>query len=47
MNPVDIFQKGGIVMFPLLILSILSLSTILERLWFWTSILTKERILVD
>lgn len=30
-------------MFPLLILSILSLSTIIERLWFWFKILTKEK----
>ncbi len=47
MNAADIFQKGGIAMVPLLILSILSLSTIIERLWFWASILTKEKMVVD
>ncbi|MBW4523003.1 MAG: MotA/TolQ/ExbB proton channel family protein [Scytolyngbya sp. HA4215-MV1] len=43
MNIPDIFRAGGIAMFPLLILSILSLSTIIERLWFWFKILTKEK----
>ncbi|WP_052128782.1 MotA/TolQ/ExbB proton channel family protein [Neosynechococcus sphagnicola] len=34
-------------MWPLLALSILSLGTILERLWFWFSILSQEKALVD
>lgn len=34
-------------MWPLLVLSILALGTILERLWFWTSILLKERAIVN
>lgn len=34
-------------MWPLLALSILSVSIILERLWFWTRILTKERDIVN
>nr|WP_199290142.1 MotA/TolQ/ExbB proton channel family protein [Leptolyngbya sp. FACHB-36] len=34
-------------MFPLLLLSILSLSAIIERLWFWTNALTKERETVN
>lgn len=34
-------------MYPLLVLSILSLSTILERLWFWTSLLLKEQQIVN
>lgn len=34
-------------MWPLLFLSILSIATIVERIWFWVRILTKERELVD
>ncbi|WP_375340572.1 MotA/TolQ/ExbB proton channel family protein [Okeania sp. SIO3I5] len=30
-------------MWPLLVLSILSLSTIIDRLWFWTNLLIKEK----
>ncbi|MEW6493899.1 MAG: MotA/TolQ/ExbB proton channel family protein [Cyanobacteriota bacterium] len=43
----EIIQKGGPAMWPLLVLSILALGTILERLWFWTSILLKERAIVN
>jgi biopolymer transport protein ExbB len=35
-------QKGGPAMWPLLFLSILTLSTIIERLWFWGRVLVKE-----
>ena len=34
-------------MWPLLILSILSLSTIIDRLWFWTNLLIKEKQTVN
>ncbi len=34
-------------MVPLLLLSILALSVIIERLWFWSSVLTKEREVVS
>jgi biopolymer transport protein ExbB len=34
-------------MWPLLVLSILALGTILERMWFWTSILWRERRIVE
>lgn len=34
-------------MVPLLLLSILALSAIIERLWFWSSVLTKEREIVN
>lgn len=34
-------------MWPLLVLSILSLSVILERLWFWARILTKEKEVME
>ena len=39
----ELIQKGGIAMWPLLVLSILALGTILERMWFWTSVLWRER----
>jgi biopolymer transport protein ExbB len=43
----DLFYKGGPAMWPLLVLSILSLSVIFERLWFWLRILTQEKQIVD
>lgn len=42
----ELFIQGGLAMWPLLGLSILSLSVILERLWFWTTTLTREREIV-
>ncbi len=44
---VEIFQKGGPAMWPLLVLSILALGTILERIWFWASVLFNERNTVN
>jgi biopolymer transport protein ExbB len=46
-NIADIFQKGGVAMWPLLALSILSLGTIIERLWFWFVVIAQEKALVD
>jgi biopolymer transport protein ExbB len=46
-NVEEIFQKGGVSMWPLLFLSILSLGTIIERLWFWGSVLSREKELVN
>ena len=43
----ELFKQGGPSMWPLLGLSILSLSVILERLWFWTKTLTKEKEIVN
>jgi biopolymer transport protein ExbB len=43
----DLIQKGGSTMWPLLALSILSLSVIFERLWFWVRILTQEKEIVE
>jgi biopolymer transport protein ExbB len=43
----QLIQKGGPAMWPLLGLSILSLATILERLWFWFKTLRKEEELID
>jgi biopolymer transport protein ExbB len=39
----ELFEKGGVAMWPLAFLSILSLATILERCWFWVSILSREQ----
>ncbi|MEA5505433.1 MotA/TolQ/ExbB proton channel family protein [Halotia wernerae UHCC 0503] len=47
MDILDLFQKGGPAMWPLLVLSILSLSVIFERLWFWLRILTQEKEIVN
>ncbi len=42
MNIAQIIQKGGVAMWPLLFLSVLALSTIIERFWFWLRFLLKE-----
>ncbi|NJO40406.1 MAG: MotA/TolQ/ExbB proton channel family protein [Cyanobacteria bacterium CRU_2_1] len=43
MNIAELFARGGPAMWPLLLLSFLALSTIIERSWFWSKILTRER----
>lgn len=43
----DLFKKGGPAMWPLLALSILSVSVIFERLWFWLRSLNQERQTVE
>lgn len=43
MNIPELFEKGGPAMWPLFLLSILSLTAIIERIWFWSKILTRER----
>jgi len=43
----DLFKKGGAAMWPLLVLSVLSLSVIFERLWFWLRILAQEKEIVN
>ncbi len=47
MNVVKLFEQGGPTMWPLAGLSILSLATILERLWFWFKTTRREEELVD
>jgi biopolymer transport protein ExbB len=42
-NISEAFVRGGIAMYPLLLLSILTFATIIERIWFWRKILTHER----
>lgn len=39
----ELLASGGPAMVPLLFLSFLALSTIIERAWFWSKILTHER----
>jgi biopolymer transport protein ExbB len=46
-NIADIFDKGGVAMWPLLALSILATSVIFERLWFWSGVLSKEQEIVN
>jgi biopolymer transport protein ExbB len=46
-NIVEIFQKGGPAMWPLLFLSILTIGTVFERLWFWLNLLRGERKYAD
>lgn len=46
----DMFKQGGIsawTLLPLLLLSILALATILERIWFWASVVAKEKELAN
>lgn len=47
MNIADIIEKGGVLIWPLLVLSILAVGTIIERIWFWASILLKEQAVVN
>ncbi|MEA5620720.1 MotA/TolQ/ExbB proton channel family protein [Cronbergia sp. UHCC 0137] len=47
MDILDLFYKGGPAMWPLLLLSVLSLSVIFERLWFWLRILSQEKTIVE
>ena len=47
MDIIDLFYKGGPAMWPLLALSILSLSVIFERLWFWLRLFSQEKAIVD
>jgi biopolymer transport protein ExbB len=47
MDARELFEKGGPTMWPLFGLSILSLATILERLWFWFKTTRQEEELVE
>ncbi len=42
----EIIIKGGITIYPLLFLSIISIATILERIWFWSRVLLREKKLL-
>jgi biopolymer transport protein ExbB len=43
----ELIEKGGIAMWPLLFLSILALGTIVERIWFWSTVLLKEEVILN
>lgn len=43
MNIIELFEKGGPTIWPLLGLSILAIGTVFERLWFWSNLLKGER----
>lgn len=47
MNFAELIANGGVTMIPLLVLSVLSIGTILERIWFWTGVLFTEQKLLD
>jgi biopolymer transport protein ExbB len=42
-NISDVFAKGGLAMYPLLLLSFLSISVVIERSWYWWNLLKGER----
>lgn len=42
----ELFAKGGPAMWPLFVLSILTLSVTVERLWFWVNVLNREKEIV-
>ncbi|OKH55009.1 biopolymer transporter ExbB [Calothrix sp. HK-06] len=41
------FRRGGPAMYPLLALSVLTISVVFERLWFWLRMLNQERQIVE
>jgi biopolymer transport protein ExbB len=43
----ELFEKGGVAMWPLALLSVLALGTILERIWFWLGLLSREKETID
>ena len=43
----DLFSKGGVTMWPLLLLSILTVTVIFERSRFWFNVLNKEKEIVN
>ncbi len=43
----DLFNKGGVTMWPLLLLSILTVTVIFERSRFWFNVLNKEKEIVN
>ena len=47
MTLAEIIDKGGVAIWPLLLLSILALGTIIERIWFWWRVLLKEKLIFN
>ncbi len=46
MNFIKVFNDGGIVMYPLLLASILVVTLAIERLYFWSKISKRQKILI-
>jgi biopolymer transport protein ExbB len=42
-NIAELFEKGGPTIWPLVLLSFMTLSVVIERAWFWSKVLTHER----
>jgi biopolymer transport protein ExbB len=42
-NIAELFEKGGPTIWPLILLSFMTLSVVIERAWFWSKVLTHER----
>lgn len=47
MNFLEILERGGPAMWPLVLLSIMALSTIIERLWFWWKVIQQSQRVQD
>lgn len=47
MDIIAVFKEGGPAMYPLLALSVLTISVVFERLWFWLRMLNQERQIVE
>lgn len=43
----ELIDKGGLAIWPLLFLSILSIGTIIERVWFWIWVLLQQKPILD
>jgi biopolymer transport protein ExbB len=46
MTALELFEDIGPAKWPLFVLSIVALSVIIERLWFWSNVLTREKQIV-
>ena len=46
MTLAEIIAKGGVSVWPLLLLSVLSIATIIERSWFWSRVLLQEKTIL-
>ncbi|BAZ10357.1 MotA/TolQ/ExbB proton channel [Calothrix sp. NIES-4071] len=42
-----LFLAGGVVMFPLLLFSMVSIALVVERIWFWTKISRRQNIVIN
>ncbi len=42
----ELFLAGGVVMFPLLVFSVVSIALVVERIWFWSKISRRQNIVI-